>query len=166
MKKLFFAAFVCFLFFSVVSEASAQDKLIILVRHAEKADETSEDPELNAAGIERAARLIKTIGKFKPGAFYSTNYKRTRDTVTPWAAKRNKQVQVYDAKQPKQLIEQIMKSDIKRHVVSGHSNTIPGLANLLTGKELFKNLNDAEYGTIWVIRIKDGKLKKAEILPY
>lgn len=166
MKKLFFAAFVCFLFFSVVSEASAQDKLIILVRHAEKADETSEDPELTAAGVERAQRLIRTIGKYKPGAFYSTNYKRTRDTVTPWATKREKQVQVYDAKQPKELIEQIMKSDIKRHVVSGHSNTIPGLANLLTGKELFKNLNDAEYGTIWVIRIKDGKLKKAEILPY
>lgn len=166
MKKLFFAAFFFLVFVSSVSEISAQDKLIILVRHAEKADETSEDPELNSAGIERAARLIKTIGKYKPGAFYSTNYKRTRDTVTPWAAKRNKQVQTYDARQPKQLIDLIMNSDVKRHIVAGHSNTIPGLANLLTGKDLFKNLNDAEYGTIWIIRIKDGKLRKAEILSY
>lgn len=48
--------------------------LIILVRHAEKADD-SQDTELSAEGKARAERLVKAIGKYRPGAFYSTDRK-------------------------------------------------------------------------------------------
>lgn len=155
------------IFAFVVGDVQAQSqKTIILVRHAEKADATSPDPDLSAAGKERAQRLIKAIGKYRPGAFYSTNFKRTRDTVTPLAAKRKKEVQVYDARKPQELIDQILKSGTKRSVVSGHSNTIPGLANLITKKDLFKNLDDSEYTVIWLVRIKDGKVNKIELLEY
>ena len=144
----------------------AQMKTILLIRHAEKADSTSADPELSAAGRARALRLVNTIGKYKPGAFYSTDFKRTRDTLAPLAGKRKKQVQIYDAKNPEKLFDEMMQSRTKRFVVAGHSNTIPGLANLMTKKELFKNLDDSEYGAIWVIRIKNGQIQKVEILPY
>ena len=76
----------------VSQDVPAQTKTIILVRHAEKADATSQDPELSAEGKLRADRLVKVGGKYKPGAFYSTNFKRTRDTLAPLAAKRKKQV--------------------------------------------------------------------------
>lgn len=145
---------------------AAQDKLIILIRHAEKVDATSQDPELSEAGKQRAERLIKVGGKYKPGAFYSTNFKRTRDTLAPLAAKRRKTVEIYDARKPADLLETIMKSKIKRHIVSGHSNTVPGLANLITTKDIFKNLDETEYGVMWVIRIKDGKVVKTEVIPY
>lgn len=150
----------------VVAPAQSREVTILLVRHAEKADATSQDPELSPAGRERAERLVKRIGKFRPGAFYSTDFKRTRDTVTPLAKKRNKQVQIYDARKPQELIDQIMKSSTKRFVVSGHSNTIPGLANLIAKKELFKNLDDSEYSVIWLIKLKDGKVRKFELLDY
>lgn len=150
----------------LVAPAQSREVTILLVRHAEKADATSQDPELSPAGRERAERLIKKIGKFRPGAFYSTDFKRTRDTVTPLAKKRNKQVQIYDARKPQELIDQIMKSGTKRFVVSGHSNTIPGLANLIAKKELFKNLDDSEYSVIWLIKLKDGKVRKFELLDY
>ena len=148
--------------------AAAQDRqvTIILVRHAEKADATSQDPDLSAEGRQRAERLKKAIGKYRPGAFYSTNYKRTRDTIAPLAAKRKKQIQTYDPRQPQALIDQIMKSDTKRFVVAGHSNTIPGLANLIAKKELFKNLDDSEYSVIWVIKMKNGKVRHFELLDY
>lgn len=146
--------------------AAGQEKTILLVRHAEKADATSQDPELSAEGRQRADRLVKKIGKFRPGAFYSTNYKRTRDTIAPLAARRGKQVQTYDPRQPQQLIDAIMKSETKRFVVSGHSNTIPGLVNLISKKELFKNLDESEYSVIWVIKLKDGKVRKFELLEY
>lgn len=145
---------------------SAQNKTIILVRHAEKADATSQDPDLSAEGKQRAERLVKVAGKYKPGAFYSTNYKRTRDTITPLAAKRKKQVEIYDARNPNALVNAIMKSKYKRHIVSGHSNTIPALANLIAKKDVFKNLDESEYGVFWVIRIKDGKARKVEVIPY
>jgi 2,3-bisphosphoglycerate-dependent phosphoglycerate mutase len=148
------------------STAVAQDKTIILVRHAEKADATSQDPELSAEGKQRAERLVKVAGKYKPGAFYSTNFKRTRDTLAPLAAKRKKQVETYDARSQQTLVDAIMKSRFKRHIVAGHSNTIPGLANLIAKKDVFKNLDDSEYGVFWVIRIKDGKVKKTEVIPY
>ncbi len=166
IKSNFLALFCLLAVFGLTSIATAQDKLVILVRHAEKADVTSPDPDLSTAGKERAQRLIKAIGKYRPGAFYSTNFKRTRDTVTPLAAKRKKEVRVYDARKPQDLFDTIMKSGTKRHVVSGHSNTIPGLANLVTKKDLFKNLDESEYTVIWLIRIKDGKVAKVELLDY
>ncbi|MCC7308203.1 MAG: histidine phosphatase family protein [Acidobacteria bacterium] len=150
---------------SFTAAAAAQSKTILLVRHAEKIDE-SQDPELSAAGKERAERLVKKIGRFRPGAFYSTNYKRTRDTIAPLAARRRKPVQTYDARLPQALIDEIMKSKTKRFVIAGHSNTIPGLANLITKKELFKNLADSEFSVIWLIKLKDGKIRKFELLEY
>ena len=167
MKRTYF--FLVLLFLGVPLAATAQDKLVILVRHGEKAvleSEDNPDPELSDAGKQRAERLVKTVGKYRPGAFYSTNFRRTRDTITPFARKRHKDIKIYDAKDPKALLDQIMASKTKRFVVAGHSNTIPGLANLLGGKELFKNLNESEFGAIWLIRIEDGKVKNIKILPY
>jgi broad specificity phosphatase PhoE len=155
---------------SLAGSASAQTtKTIILVRHAEK--ETSEmtdqnDPPLAAVGRERAQRLVKKIGKYRPGAIYSTNYKRTRETVEPLASRRRKTILSYDPSKPQDLVNAILKSKTKRFVIVGHSNTIPPLANLLTGKDLFKNLQDPEYSVIWVIRIRDGKVRKVELLDY
>jgi broad specificity phosphatase PhoE len=143
----------------------AQKKTIILVRHAEKVD-ASQDPELTEAGKQRAEHLAKIVKKYKPGAIYSTDFKRTRDTAAPMAARRRLKVEIYDPKKPADLIDTIMKSKTKRFMIVGHSNTIPGLANLLGKKELFKNLDDAEHGVIWIVRLKDGELRKIEILPY
>ena len=163
MKKLL-AAFFLFLLF-LVGSTEAQKKTIILVRHAEKVD-ASQDPELSAEGKQRAEQLAKIIKQYKPGAIYSTDFKRTRDTVGPVATRRHLQVQTYDPKKPEALIDEILKSTTKRFLVAGHSNTVPGLANLLGKKELFKNLDDAEYGVIWIVRIKDGKVRNTEIIPY
>ena len=148
------------------AQLHAQKKTIILVRHAEKADATSQDPELSAEGRQRAERLEQAIKKYKPGAIYSTDYKRTRDTVAPMAARRKLQVQTYDARKPAELIDAIMKSKTKRFLIAGHSNTVPGLANLLGKKEVFKNLDESEYGVIWIVRIKDGQVRKTEVVPY
>ena len=170
MKRIAIPASILIIVLSFAFSISAQaKKTIILIRHAEK--ETAEmtdqnDPPLNAAGKERAERLVKRIGKFHPGAIYSTNYKRTRDTVEPLAKKRGKTVQIYDGGKPQDLIDTIKNSKTKRFVVVGHSNTIPPLVNLITGKDLFKNLQDPEYSVIWVIRMRDGKVRKVEVLDY
>jgi 2,3-bisphosphoglycerate-dependent phosphoglycerate mutase len=148
-----------------VATGVAQNKTIILVRHAEKVD-ASQDPELSSEGKQRAERLAKVVKKYKPGAIYSTDFKRTRDTAGPMAARRKLQVQTYDPKNVSELHDAIMKSKTKRFMIVGHSNTVPGLANLFGKKELFKNLDDSEYGAIWIVRIKDGKVKKTEVIPY
>ena len=153
----------------LIGSAAAQNKTIILVRHAEKdasATADKNDPVLTSEGKERAKRLADVIKKYKPGAIYSTDLKRTRDTAAPMAARRKLQVQTYDPRKPADLVDTIIKSKTKRFLVVGHSNTIPGLANLIGKKELFKNLDDAEHGAIWIIRIKDGQVRRTEIIPY
>lgn len=165
MKKIVVSVLflICAAAFS--SEVFTQDKIVVLVRHAEKAD-ASADPDLSPQGKDRAQRLVKKVNKYRPKEIYSTNFKRTRDTVQPLATKRHLQIQTYDARDQKAVAEKILASPNKRILVSGHSNTVPGLANLLGKKELFKNLDDSEYGAIWVIRIKKGVVQKIEILSY
>lgn len=160
---------ISFLFLFQASLLAQNSKTIMLVRHAEKdVSDTADknDPVLTAEGKQRAERLAKIAGKYKPGAIYSTDFKRTRDTAAPIAERRKKQIQIYDARKPQELVDAIMKSRTKRFLVVGHSNTIPGLANLLGNKELFKNLDDAEHGAIWIVRIKNGQVRKTEIIPY
>jgi 2,3-bisphosphoglycerate-dependent phosphoglycerate mutase len=151
---------------ALLVSAAAQSKTIILVRHAEKADATSQDPDLSDAGKQRAERLAKVVKKYKPGTVYSTDFKRTRDTAAPSAARRKLKVETYDPKKPNELVDAIMKSKTKRFLVVGHSNTIPGLANLLGKKEVFRNLDEPEFGVIWIVRIKDGQVRRTEVIPY
>ena len=146
----------------------AQKKIIVLVRHSEK-DATvanNPDPDLSAEGRERAQRLIKLVNKYRPSEIFSTNYKRTRQTAEPLAAKRKKEIKTYDPAKAAEMVTQMLASKTGRYLVVGHSNTIPALANLLAKKEVFRNLLDTEYGVFWVIRLNKGVMTKIEVFPY
>jgi 2,3-bisphosphoglycerate-dependent phosphoglycerate mutase len=170
MKRSTAVVSILFLLFIACGCVAAQGrKTIILIRHAEKetaATADQNDPPLASVGKERAERLRDRVGRFHPGAIYSTNFQRTRETVAPLAARRHLTVQTYDASKPQDLVNTIMASKTKRFVIVGHSNTIPPLVNLLTGKDLFKNLQDPEYSVIWVVRMRNGKVTKVELLDY
>lgn len=148
--------------------AFAQNKTIVLVRHAEKnlSVANDPDPELSPAGRERAMRLMKAIKRYKPHEIFATDYKRTRQTAEPMASRRGKQIQIYDAGKPAELVEKIMAGKTYHYFIVGHSNTIPGLVNLLAKKEIFRNLLDTEHGVFWVIRMKKGMLTRIEVFPY
>ena len=151
------------------SGALAQEKTIILVRHVEKdtaptADK--KDPELAESGKERAKKLVTATKKYKFDEIYSTDFKRTRQTAEPTAAKRKKSVQTYDASKPQELVDKIMASKNDKFLVVGHSNTIPQLANLIGKRQVFRDLLDTEYSVIWVVKLKNGVVEKIEILSY
>jgi len=148
----------------------SQNKTIILVRHAEKAGDAemnkTGDPELSPEGQERAKRLMKIAKRYKPHEIFATAYKRTQQTVAPIAALRQKNVQIYDTREQRKLVEQIMSSKTEHYLIAGHSNSIPDLANLLMKKEVFKQVPDTEYGVIWVVKIRHGVLKRVEVYEY
>lgn len=149
--------------------AAAQKKTIILIRHAEKdispgADKV--DPELSAAGLARAEKLVKTIKKYKPGAVYASNFKRTRSTAAPVAKWRKLQVETYDPRKLDEIANRVLASKWKRHLVVGHNNTTPALANIFIKEEKYKMLSESEYGKIWIIKLKKGKVKSVEVLDY
>ena len=148
----------------LLGTVSGQNTTYILLRHAEKDTSTAgsttmtADPPLAPKGELRAQNLLKVLEAYQPDAIYSTNYTRTRSTVTPLAKKFNKEIQLYDPKQLPAFAEQLLQIQGKTVIVAGHSNTTPVLVNLLikeAGK--YPNLDDSDYSHLWIVTITDGK---------
>lgn len=163
-----------FLLSFIGTDVLAQEKkmTIILLRHGEKdfSDGGAEnpDPVLSAEGRQRAEQLVKTIKKYKPRAIYSSNYKRTRATVTPLAENTisgyRLPIQLYDHRKLSEFVNILLASNAKTIVVAGHNTTTPALANLLVKEDKYKPLNESEYDKIWIIEIKKGKAKDKVIV--
>lgn len=157
-----------FLFALTGANLYAQNReiTIILLRHAEKDLSPGVDkvnPDLSAAGRERAERLVETVKKYKPNQIFSTNFKRTSQTVTPLAVNLHPeyrlQIQKYDHSELEEFAEKLLKSNGGTIVVAGHNTTTPTLANLLVKQEKYKYLDESEYNKIWIIKIKKNKIQ-------
>jgi broad specificity phosphatase PhoE len=139
-----------------VSACSAQGRsTIILIRHAEK-QATQPDPALSEAGVTRAASLPASFRNYKPELFYSTNTTRTKQTVAAWAKAMGKDIIIYDAARQQELARALLQMQNKTIVVVGHSNTIPQLANLLTGTTQFSDMADGEYNKAYIVSVEHG----------
>jgi 2,3-bisphosphoglycerate-dependent phosphoglycerate mutase len=174
MKILLFFVSGFFLFIFPTGDIAAQDRemTIILLRHAEKdlsIDPDDPDPELSAAGKERAQKFVEIVRKYKPEAIYSSLFKRTINTVTPLAEQTNPKyrtmIQFYDHRNLSELVNRMMASGARSIVVAGHNSTTPALANLLVKENKYKPLAESEYDKIWIIKIKRGKAKD-EVIVY
>lgn len=165
IKVAFLLSLVLFVFAAGDIFAQHRKLTVILLRHAEKdlSDDDNPNPDLSAEGKLRAQRLVKLLNKYKPDAIYSTNYLRTRATVTPLARSKRMMFQIYDPRNLNQMRDLILSGKIKRIVVVGHNNTTPVLANLLIQQNKYKNLEESEYDKIFVVRIKTNKNKPNKI---
>jgi 2,3-bisphosphoglycerate-dependent phosphoglycerate mutase len=133
-----------------------------VVRHAEKMQTNTSDPALTDEGEDRAVRLAKILVNKNIQEIYSTNYIRTMFTAQPLAELRNIEIQKYAPKEQSELIEKL-KISKKNTLIVGHSNTIKSIINGLAEKEvLAKDLEDSEYGHLYLI--KRGKLGKPKFI--
>ncbi|MFC5576460.1 SixA phosphatase family protein [Lysobacter niabensis] len=113
--------------------AQPEGTTFILVRHAEKADDGSKDPPLNAAGTARAQALAADLRDAPVRAAYATAYRRTQATAAPTASAHSLQVMTYDAKLPAgEFAARLRQVHADGTVlVVGHSNTVPDIAAAL-----------------------------------
>src|SRR5437762_13638122 len=72
------------LVFVSVSTASAQP-IVVIVRHAEKAANGGNDPDLSPAGRARAEALARILKDSSIAAIFTTEFKRTQETAAPTA---------------------------------------------------------------------------------
>src|SRR5687768_468202 len=96
MKRITFAL-LAILFVSGCTGDSGELTTFILIRHAEKGNDGTEDPDLTNEGISRAGKLSEMLRNTPLAAIYATNYKRTRNTVAPLAKIHDTAVQPYEA---------------------------------------------------------------------
>ena len=154
----------------LVSSASFAQQIttIILVRHAEKGNDGTTDPDLSDAGKVRAESLSKLLKKTKVDAIYSTPYKRTKGTVASLAQAKSLTVETYNPSKMEEIDAILQKFKGGTVVLVGHSNTTPAVANYLTGhKDEYPAFDDSEYGNIIVVSvIERGKDTKVVWLSY
>lgn len=162
MKKLVVAG--ALLLVLIPALASAQH-LVIVVRHAERADggamatAKQTDPLLSAEGEARAKRLAAMLAESGINAVFATEYKRTQDTAKPIAGKLGLKVQLHKAQDSAGLAALLKSAHAKDVVlVVGHSNTMPEVIKALGGPSF--TIPDDEYGTIYFLVPATGTLSK------
>jgi phosphohistidine phosphatase SixA len=109
--------------------------LVLMVRHAEKADDGTPDPPLTERGRERAACLAALLQGFSPTHLFTTPYRRNRDTLEPLAAATGLRPTVLDPKDDaawQRALRELPPGS--RAVVVGHSNSLPDLVAALGGR--------------------------------
>ena len=144
---------------------TAEEPLVVfLVRHAEKVDE-GEDPELNAAGRERAGVLAGILRDAGIGHVHSSDFIRTRNTASPTAAVFGLELEIYDPGDLVSLVEHLRATG-GRHLVVGHSNTTPGVVELLGGTPGSEIDEPGEFDWLYVVTISAGGEASTVLMRY
>ena len=125
-------------------------KAIVVVRHAEKADQTA-DPVLSAEGTARAVALAKALRSLDVKAVYVTQYQRTALTAAPLiAASGLKAIEVHSDATP-ELVARMKKEHAADVVLTvGHSNSVPRILKLLGVTETVE-LADTDYDNLFIV---------------
>ena len=137
----------------VEAPVAAPESVFVLVRHAEKADQ-SEDPPLTEEGQARAESLAGMLRDAGIEKIYSSDFQRARDTAAPLASALGLEVTLYDPKQLAELVSTLLSSP-GRYLVVGHSNTTPELAGLLGG-DPGSPISEDEYDRLYLIHRRPG----------
>lgn len=139
--------------------ASAQgERLVVLVRHAEKADAPRADPPLTEAGRARAEALAAVTTSAGIGAVIVTPYARTRETAAPVARARGlTPVEIPVGRSVATHVAAVAEAVRARPpgeavLVVGHSNTIPAIVTALGGPPL-PDLCDNQYALVYVLSV-------------
>jgi broad specificity phosphatase PhoE len=128
--------------------------ILFLVRHAEKATIGGNDPELSAAGQQRAEALARILKDSEITTIFTTEFKRTQETAAPTAKAMRITSTTVPANDVPALVEKLR--SLKRNgLVVAHGNTIPDLVKAL-GIETPVNIPENDYSELFVIILGDN----------
>jgi broad specificity phosphatase PhoE len=149
---------------AVPAPAAAQ-AAVVLVRHAEKVDE-SKDPLLSRAGRARAQALARHLRTAGVKAIYVTQYKRTQLTAAPLAAATGLTPIVVQADARQELADRIRRDHPDDVVlVVGHVDSVPDLLRRL-GHAAPVTIGHAEYDNLFVLTPRAGSVPAVLRLRY
>ena len=168
--KYKYGFFILFIFYLSLSNPAIGQEVeittIYLIRHAEKADDGTSDPPLSDKGQIRAKNLAFLLQDVEVDAIYSTNYKRTMETVDELSENKNIPVTRYNPGDPA-MVESILSAYGGGNVVIvGHSNTVPATVNQLIGYNQFNQLPESEYDKLFLVNLVKIGEGKVQILRY
>lgn len=136
----------------------AEAQMVIVVRHAERADAgaidsgmtaAAPDPELSAAGKARAQALAAMLKDAGVTAIYTTEFRRTKDTAAPLADALKITSEVVSSRDQAALIAKIKAHTKGAVLVVGHSNTVPAIIKALGGAAV--TVGESEYDSLFFV---------------
>lgn len=158
MSRIAWGILLWCLWLPALLSAADGDTLVVVVRHAEKATDDPRDPSLSAAGQQRAAALAEVLATSPPAHVYATQYRRTQLTAAPAARLAGAEIEVLAAGADSAADAERLKADLlgrwrgRTVLVVGHSNTVPGLVQALSGESVAA-LADSDYDRLYLIVI-------------
>tara|TARA_B100000927_G_scaffold161044_1_gene129776 strand:- start:2062 stop:2544 length:483 start_codon:yes stop_codon:yes gene_type:complete len=143
-------------FFLVFSTPENDCSTFYLIRHAEKVrtDKSNKDPKLNNKGIARALSWNEYFADKEISKIYSTNFKRTLETIKPIQESTDLYPMIYS---PSDIDYENFVTSNKGEVVLivGHSNTIPDFVNGLIKDSIYSQIDDLNNSNLYIVNICD-----------
>jgi len=140
------------LLFVSVPIVSAQP-VVVIVRHAEKAANGGNDPDLSSAGRARAEALARILKDSGITAIFTTEFKRTQETAAPTATSAHVTPTVLAAKDTTALVGKLHQLSGNALVV-GRDDTIPNIIKAL-GIDRPINIPDEDYSELLIVTLGD-----------
>lgn len=149
----------------LAAPAAEGPSLVVLVRHAEQAGSSAEDPGLTELGRARAWQLARLLADSGITRIHSSDTRRTRETASPLAERLGLPIEGYDPGELEALAERLRESR-ERALVVGHSNTTDELAVLLGGASAGSIVEEWEYDRLYLLTPDPGGGMAATLIRY
>ena len=126
------------------------------IRHAEKAD-SSKNPDLSEKGLERALEWKALFSAIQFDAVYSTDFKRTLQTIHPIVVENDQLIKFYN---PQILDIETFKKETKGKtiLIVGHSNTIPKMVNQLIKENKYGDIAENQFGNLYIVTLLENQI--------
>lgn len=144
---------------------AAAQQAVIVVRHAEKADQSS-DALLSAEGLIRARALAQLLAASGVTHVVTSEYRRTRETARPLAEMLKLTPETVPARDVPALVARLRALEARATaLVVGHSNTIPPILRALGWADP-PEIGDGDYDDVFVLVPRDGQRPSVVRLTY
>src|SRR5690606_24438347 len=139
--------------------ADETSQVVLLVRHAEKAQEPADDVALTAEGSARAEALAAALVHAQVDAIITTQFRRVRETAEPLAKRLGITPMVVEAGSDTGAHARAVADAVRRAgrtvLVVGHTNTVPAIIAALGGPT-FDELCESDYDNLFVLTLPAG----------
>jgi broad specificity phosphatase PhoE len=155
--------------FSFPAVARAGPQVVIVVRHAEKAETPKDDVALSERGRVRADALADALGNAGVETIVTTERRRSRETAAPLAGRHGLTPVVVATADDTDAHAEAVAAAVRKGgavvLVVGHSNTVPAIIRALGGPTVAE-ICDGQYALLFTLRVEPGTASRLILSSY
>jgi len=127
-------------------------RLFWVLRHAEKGQTPSDDPDLTEAGRQRAEDLARLLGQSGVEVLYATDTRRSQQTLEPLAARLGLVPDVHHIDDPYGMVRKALDGGSANAVLVGHVDTVIMIVEGL-GARVHEDFGAVQYDDLFLVTV-------------